>query len=181
VTDNEGREDLLREFTKKVQQETATVRDLTEQVQSLLVASRKAVDTLTFTPAPATSTEPAATPLDAAAEKFAQHAATYLQQATIHVALGEPAKPVGVSVADLIAAFKSLGTSEQLAPIREILAREIVNLAGRQVSQHRFEANQVLTEESVKLLLKVAIQGIRGTLTSQDVAEAVKQSTSVGT
>jgi hypothetical protein len=165
---------MLREFTKQAQRDAANARELTDQVQSLLVASRNAVDTVTIPQPGAVEGTERAGHLTEDERKFAEQAATHLQQATMAVVTGQPSDPAAYVTA-LIAGIKAITTSEEFAPIREILAREIVNMAAQQIVRvTSLQMRHGLSEDTVKLLLKVAIQGIRGAVTTQDVAKVIE-------
>lgn len=169
-------QNLLREYTKQVQRDAATARELTEQVQSLLVASRDAVDTVSVPEADTESipSSEQAPRLDPSEQELAQMAATHLREATMAVVTGQPIDPAA-SVSELMAGVKKLTTSEQFAPIREALARQIVSLAVQQIVKvSKPEIRHVFTEDTTRLLLKLAIQGLRGAVTSHNATDVIE-------
>ena len=141
----------LEQFTQRVQRDTAAARNLAEDFRSILVSTRDAVDGLELSSDGPCSVKPS-TP----AEEFVRETAREVANATVAVAKGNSHGDVQA----LLQVLSKLYASGEFEAIRTIVAPQIAAQAAGSIHAQIPQ----LSEESLKLLIKVAIQSLRGAL-----------------
>jgi len=142
----------LEQFTQRVQRDTAAARNLAEDFRSILVSTRDAVDGLALSIGGPSAAGPTSDP----AEEFVREAAREVANATIAVANGHSQGSVHASLQVL----SKLNASDEFEAIKTTLAPQIAAQAAESI---HLQIPQ-LSEESLKLLIKIAIQSLRGAL-----------------
>jgi hypothetical protein len=142
----------LEQFTQRVQRDTAAARNLAEDFRSILVSTRDAVDGLALSSAAPCTVQPPSPP----AEEFVREAAREVANATVAVANGDSQGNLDA----LLQVLSKLNASGEFAAVKTILAQQIAAQAAGSIHAQIPQ----LSEESLKLLIKVAIQSLRGAL-----------------
>ncbi len=157
----------LREMTRQVQREQAVALERQEQIRALLLDTRDAVDRITIDvirhqeEPPAIATEAAKADLPVEKVKTViRCTAEDLGRATVAAAEGRTTGRPGEGAAVLMHSIEGLGSPEQFRAIRKSIADKIVEVAAHQVHERLPD----LSEDSLKVLMKVAIQRLRSAL-----------------